>query len=85
MHDALLRREAALQRAGPARVAPRRPGSTARRFEAAFGSDAQMARIRGDVQGAVAAGVDEPPALFLDGERLTTYEPGWLRERLARA
>lgn len=50
-------------------------------FEAAFGSDAQMARLRADVE---AAGTADPPALFLDGERLPSYEVGWLRERLAR-
>ena len=53
------------------------------RFESAFGSDAQMARLRDDVRAAAAAGAEEPPALFLDGERLLSYEPGWLRERLA--
>ena len=52
------------------------------RFESVFGSDAQMARIRDDVDAAAAAGVTDPPALFLDGERLPTYEAAWLRERL---
>jgi hypothetical protein len=42
-----------------------------------------MARIREDVRGAVAAGADDPPALFLEGgERLLSYEPEWLRQRL---
>lgn len=50
-------------------------------FEAVFGSDAQMARLRADVE---AAGTTDPPALFLGDERLPSYEPGWLRERLAR-
>ncbi len=50
-------------------------------FEAAFGSDAQMARLRADI---AAAGTNDPPVLFLDGERLPSYETGWLRERLAR-
>ena len=51
-------------------------------FEGVFGSDGQMARLRADVE---AAGTNDPPALFHDGERLPTYETGWLRERLARA
>ena len=59
-------------------------GLDADRFEEVFGYDAQMARIRDDVEAAAAAGVTDPPALFLDGERLPTYEVGWLRERLAR-
>jgi Na+:H+ antiporter, NhaA family len=55
------------------------------RFEAVFGSDHQMARIREDVSGAAAAGVDGTPALFLGAERLGSYEAGWLRERLEQA
>lgn len=58
-------------------------GLDAERFEAVFGSDAQMARLRDDVRTAAALGVDAPPALFLGDERLLSYEVGWLRERLA--
>jgi Na+:H+ antiporter, NhaA family len=84
MHDALLehgRRPTAedLRRlAGEIGLDPKQ-------FEAAFGSDASMTRIREDLRGAVAAEVDDVPALFLDGERLSSYERGWLRERLATA
>jgi predicted DsbA family dithiol-disulfide isomerase len=49
-------------------------------FESVFGSDDQMARLRADVE---AAGTNDPPVLYLDGERLASYEPGWLRERFA--
>ena len=84
MHDAILRR-------GPALTVPdlRRcaadAGLDAERFEVVFGSDAQMARIREDVRGGASAGVETPPALFLDGERLESYEADWLRERLEAA
>jgi protein-disulfide isomerase len=83
MHDALLAHDGPLDAAGVKRYAAA-AGLDAARFEAVFGSDAHLTRIREDVRSAVAAGVDEAPALFLDGERLPTYDAGWLRERLAR-
>ena len=84
MHDALLRHTGTTGAEDLRRYAAE-AGLDAERFEAVFGSDAQMARIREDVQGGAAAGVDQPPALFLDGERLPSYELAWLRERLATA
>jgi protein-disulfide isomerase len=84
MHEALLAHDGPLTGA-ELRALATRAGLDPARFEEVFGSDTQMDRIRADVQAAAAAGVDDTPALFLDGERLPTYEPGWLRERLARA
>ena len=84
MHAALLRHDGPLTTDDLRRYA-RGAGLDAERFEAIFGSDVQLERIRADVRAAAAAGADGPPALFLDGERLLSYEPGWLRERLARA
>ncbi|HEX2087014.1 MAG TPA: hypothetical protein VHF89_15135 [Solirubrobacteraceae bacterium] len=81
MHAALLAHEGPLA-TGDLRRYARRAGLDPDAFEAAFGSDAQMARLRADV---AAAGAAEPPALYLDGERLLSYEPTWLRERLAAA
>lgn len=83
MHRALLRHEGPLS-TGDLRRYAAQAGIVPERFESAFGSDVQMGRLRDDVRAAAAAGADEPPALFLDGERLESYEPGWLRERLAR-
>lgn len=82
MHRALLAHEGDLGTDDLRRYAAE-AGVEAVRFESVFGSDAQMARLRDDVRAAAAAGVEEPPALFLDGERLLSYEPGWLRERLS--
>ena len=81
MHAALLRHEGPLATDDLRRYAAD-AGVEPERFESAFGSDAQMARLREDVRAGAAAGVEAPPALFLDGERLLSYEPGWLRERL---
>ena len=83
MHRALLAHEGPLTTAH-LRDYARAAGLDAERFEGAFGSDAQMARLREDVRTAAARGVDAPPALFVEGERLASYEVGWLRERLAR-
>ena len=82
MHRALLQHDGPLSTEDLRRYAAD-AGIEPERFESAFGSDAQMARLRDDVRAAAAAGADGPPALFLDGERLPSYEPGWLRERLA--
>ena len=84
MHAALLEHEGALDGA-QLRALATQAGLDPDRFEAVFGSDGQMARIREDVEAAADAGVTEPPALFLGAERLHSYEPGWLRERLATA
>ncbi|HEX8120526.1 MAG TPA: DsbA family protein [Solirubrobacteraceae bacterium] len=85
MHDALMRHQDALEVDDLRRYAVEEAGLDAARYEAVFGSDAQMDRIREDVQGGAAAGVDGTPKLFLDGELLGSYETGWLRERLERA
>lgn len=82
MHRALLRHEGPLSAEDLRRYAAA-AGVEPARFEEAFGSDAQMARLRDDVRAAARAGVDAPPALFLGDERLLSYETGWLRERLA--
>ena len=79
MHERLLVHEGPLGGADLRRYA-REAGLDPDAFESVFGSDAQMARLRADVE---AAGTTDPPALFLDGERLPSYEPGWLRERFA--
>jgi predicted DsbA family dithiol-disulfide isomerase len=79
MHERLLRHEGAVQTEDLRRYA-REAGLDADRFEEVFGSDAQMERLRADVE---AAGTKDPPALFHDGERLPTYSVDWLRERLA--
>ena len=81
MHARLLAHEGSLTGDDLRRYA-REAGLDPEEFEGLFGSDAQMARLRADVE---AAGTNDPPALFLDGERLPSYEVGWLRERLARA
>ena len=81
MHGLLLAHEGPLASEDLRRYA-REAGLDPEAFEASFGSDTQMARLRADVE---AAGTSDPPALFLDGERLPSYEVGWLRERLARA
>ena len=81
MHDALLRHAGPVGGDDVRRLAAE-AGLGVERFERVFGADDHMARLREDVRGAAAAGVDAPPALFLDGERLLSYEPGWLRERL---
>ena len=81
MHRALLRHEGPLSTDDLRRYAEE-AGIEPERFESTFGSDAQMTRLREDVRAAAAAGADGPPALFLDGERLESYEAGWLRERL---
>ena len=83
MHDALLAHGGAPLDGASLRSLATAAGLDPDRYESAFGSDTQLARIREDVQSAVAAGVDAPPALFLDGERLLSYDVGWLRERLA--
>ena len=84
MHDALYKHQDDLEADGLRRHAVE-AGAEPARFEAVFGSDHQMARIREDVSGGAAAGVDGTPALFLGGERLGSYEAGWLRERLEAA
>jgi predicted DsbA family dithiol-disulfide isomerase len=81
MHEALLRHDGALDGAA-LRALATQAGLDAERFEGVFGADAHMERLRVDVE---AAGTMDPPALFHAGERLPSYEPGWLRERLARA
>jgi pyruvate/2-oxoglutarate dehydrogenase complex dihydrolipoamide acyltransferase (E2) component len=78
MHERLLAHEGPLSAADLRRYATE-AGLDPTAFEAAFGSDAQMARLRADVD---AAGTKDPPALFHAGERLPSYETGWLRERL---
>ena len=85
MHDALMRHQDALEVDALRRYAVEEAGLEATRYEEVFGSDAQMDRIREDVQGGAAAGVAGTPALFLSGERLDSYEAGWLRERLESA
>jgi protein-disulfide isomerase len=83
MHRALLRHDGPLT--GDAiRALAGTAGLDPAGFEEVFGSDSQMARVRADVQSAARLGVDAPPALFLDGERLLSYELSWLRERLTR-
>jgi predicted DsbA family dithiol-disulfide isomerase len=82
MHRALLAHDGPLT-VDAIRTLATGAGLDAERFETVFGSDAQMARIREDVQRAAALGVEAPPALFLDGERLLSYELSWLRERLS--
>ncbi len=79
MHERLLAHEGPLGAEDLRRYASE-AGLDPDAFEAAYGSDAQMARLRADVE---AAGTLDPPVLFLDGARLPSYEPGWLRERLA--
>ena len=81
MHERLLAHEGPLATEDLRRYASE-AGLDPSEFEAVFGSDAQMERLRADVE---AAGTNDPPALFLDGERLPSYEAGWLRERFARA
>ena len=81
MHRALLAHDGALG-SEELRGYARQAGLDPDRFEAAFGSDLAMERLRADV---AAAGTNDPPALFLGDERLLSSEPGWLRERLARA
>ena len=83
MHRALLAHEGDLSTEDLRRHAAA-AGLDVERFESVFGSDAQMTRLRDDVRAAARAGADSAPALFLDGERLPSYEPGWLRERLSR-
>ena len=83
MHDVLLRHDGAPLDGAELRRFATEAGLDPEHYEEVFGSDAQMARIRDDVRGAVAAGVDEPPALFLDGERLPSYDADWLAQRLA--
>ena len=82
MHRALLAHDGPLT-TEHLREYARVAGLEPERFETTFGSDEQMARLREDVRAAAARGVDAPPALFLDGERLMSYEVGWLRDRLA--
>lgn len=79
MHERLLAHDGPLATDDLRRYA-RDAGLDPDAFESAFGSDAQMARLRADV---AAAGTNDPPVLFLDGERLPSYEPSWLRERFA--
>ena len=85
MHDALMRHQDALEPDDMRRYATEEAGLDGARYESAFGSDAQMDRIREDVQGGAAAGVDGTPRLFLDGEHLDSYQAGWLRERIEEA
>jgi 2-hydroxychromene-2-carboxylate isomerase len=85
MHDALMRHQDALTVDDLRRYAVEEAGLDAAAYESVFGSDTQMDRIRADVQGGAAAGVDGTPRLFLDGEPLDSYEAGWLRERLEAA
>ncbi|HEV2812896.1 MAG TPA: DsbA family protein [Solirubrobacteraceae bacterium] len=85
MHDALMHHQDALEIDDLRRYAVDEAGLDAERYEVAFGSDAQMDRIREDVQGGAAAGVDGTPRIFLDGELLPSYEAGWLRGRLEAA
>ncbi|HEX8206434.1 MAG TPA: DsbA family protein [Solirubrobacteraceae bacterium] len=83
MHRALLHHAGTLS-TDDIRAQAHAAGLDPEAFEGVFGSDEQLARIRADVQAAAARGVDAPPALFLDGERLASYELSWLRDRLAR-
>ena len=85
MHDALMRHQNALEPDDLRRYAVDEAGLEEQAYESAFGSDAQLDRIREDVRGGAHAGVSGTPALFLEGERLESYEAGWLRERLTRA
>ena len=82
MHRALLEHPGALATDDLRRMAVQ-AGLDPHRFESVFGSDGQLARSREDVQWGAALVVDAPPALFLDGERLLSYELSFLREPLA--
>lgn len=81
MHDALLTGQASLGRAD-LRAKAEALGLDTERFAAEFASDAQLARVTGDVRGALEAGVAAAPALFVDGQPLGRVDVDALRAAL---
>ena len=73
MHDVLFTGQAALGKSD-LRGYAETLGLDLERFKTEFASDAQLARITADVRGALEAGVQTTPALFVDGEPLRSYE-----------
>ena len=73
MHDLLLAAQDALSKPHLREYAATL-GLDTDRFRAEFASDAQLAKITADVRGALEAGAAGTPALFVDDERLSSYD-----------
>jgi len=73
MHDILFTGQEQLGRENLRQYA-RALGLDVDRFNREFASDEQLAKITTDVRGALEAGVKGTPALFVDGERLGSYD-----------
>ena len=73
MHDLLLAAQDALAKADLRGYAATL-GLDTDRFRAEFASDAQLAKITRDVRGALEAGAQGTPALFVGEQRLTSYD-----------
>ena len=73
MHDILFTGQEQLERENLRQYA-QALGLDMDRFNGEFASDGQLERITTDVRGALEAGVKGTPALFVDGDRLRTYD-----------
>jgi protein-disulfide isomerase len=83
MHDALFTGQRSLGR-DDLRAIAGALGLDVERFDREFASDDQLARITGDVRGALEAGATGAPALFLDRRPLFSHTPDALHAALRR-
>lgn len=82
MHDTLFAHQTALER-DDLRGYASALGLDRERFDAGFASEGQIDRIAEDLRGGLEAGVRGTPSLFIDGDRVETYELEALHAALA--